>query len=121
MRSKTLDVAISETLDEMVVDHADRLHVCVDHGRSDEAESTALEIAAEYVGLGGGRGNLAQRAPAILLWPAIHELPAVGVEASEFFLHGEKRPRVLHRGGDLHPVPDDPGIIRNRKIGREHV
>src|SRR5580765_4895163 len=66
MRSKTLDVAISETLDETIVDHADRLHVCVDHGRSDEAECAALEIAAESIGLGGGRGNLAQSAPAIL-------------------------------------------------------
>jgi hypothetical protein len=30
----------------VIVDHADRLHVRVDDGRADEAESAALEIAA---------------------------------------------------------------------------
>src|SRR6185369_4823298 len=101
------DVAIPETVDQVIVDHADRLHVPVDHSRSDEAEPTALEIAAHCIRLGGRCRNLAGRAPLILAWPAIHKSPAVRVEASEFFLHDQKRPSVPHSGCDLDPVPDD--------------
>src|SRR6266550_4373267 len=91
------DVSISVTVDHMIVDHADGLHVRVDHRRSNEAEPAALEIAAERVRLGGRCGDLTQRAPPILLWPATDELPAVRVEASVFFLHCQKRSGVLHR------------------------
>src|SRR5260221_7393062 len=69
--AKPPDVSISETVDYVIVDHADRLHVCVDHGRSHKTEPAALEITAECVRLGGRCGNLAQRTPAILSWPAI--------------------------------------------------
>src|SRR6267142_6808065 len=112
LAAEPLDVSISETVDYVIVDHADRLHVCVDHCRSHKAEPAALEIAAECVRLGGRCGNLAQRAPAILPWPAIDKLPAIRVEASEFYLHDKKRLGVPHRGRDLHPVPDDPRIGR---------
>ena len=43
-------LSISETADEVVVHHADRLHVRIHDGRTDEAESAALEILAERVG-----------------------------------------------------------------------
>jgi hypothetical protein len=46
-----LHLAVSETVDEMVVHHPDRLHVGVDDGRSDEAETALLQILAESVGL----------------------------------------------------------------------
>src|SRR5580704_17516006 len=94
----------------MVVDHPHRLHVAVDHGGSDEAESAPLEIAAERVGLARGGGNLAHGFPSILSRPTVNELPAILVEAAVLFLHRQKRSCVLHRGGDLHAVPDDPGI-----------
>ena len=47
--AETAHVAIAETLDRVIVDHPDSLHVRVDHGRSNEAEAAALEIAAERV------------------------------------------------------------------------
>src|SRR6476620_11797324 len=108
----------------MIVNHADRLHVCVDDCRSDKAEAAALEIADECVRFGGRCGNLSQRFPPILPRPAIDELPAVRVETSEFFLHGQKRSRILHRGGNLQPVSDDPwlgGQLVNpsRRISRD--
>src|SRR5712691_11960648 len=106
LAAEPADVTVSETVDQVIVDHADRLHVRVNHRRSDEAEPAALEIAAKRVRLGGRCRNLAQRAPAILPWPAIDKLPAIRVEASEFFLHDKKRLGVPHRGGDLQPVPD---------------
>ena len=48
---ESLSLSISETADEVVVHHADRLHVRIDDGRTDEAESAPLEILAERVGL----------------------------------------------------------------------
>src|SRR6476661_7771923 len=44
-----LNFPISKAIDQMVVDHADRLHVGVNHRRSDEAESALLQILAESV------------------------------------------------------------------------
>jgi hypothetical protein len=45
-----LNLSISKTADEVVVHHADRLHVRIHDGRTDEAESALLEILAERVG-----------------------------------------------------------------------
>src|SRR6476660_7995162 len=82
-RPEPADVSISVTVDYVIVNHADRLHVCVDDRRSNEAETAALEIAAERVRFGGRCGNLTKRIPPILPGPAIDELPAVCVEAPE--------------------------------------
>src|SRR5438876_2922466 len=109
-RPEPAHVSISVTVDYVIVHHADRLHVRVDDRRSDEAESAVLEIAAERVRFGGRCGNLTRRIPPILPRPAIDELPAVRVKASVFFLHSQKRSRVLHRSGDLQPVSDDPWL-----------
>src|SRR6266576_6227202 len=94
----------------MVVHHADSLHVRVDHGGSDEAESPPLQIATERVRLGRRRGNLAHGFPSTLSRPAVDESPAISVEAPVFFLHRQKRSRVLYRRGDLRAIPDDPWI-----------
>ena len=106
------DVTVAETVDQVIVDHADRLHVRVDHCRSDEAEAAALEIAAECVRVSGRCGNLAQRAPAILPRPAIDKLPAIRVEASKFFLHDGSR----SEGGRL-----GVGGQERRRVSRERV
>ena len=45
-----LNLSIPVTADEVIVHHADRLHVRIDHRRTDEAESAVLEILAERVG-----------------------------------------------------------------------
>src|SRR5436190_17492744 len=94
----------------MVVHHADRLHVRIHDGRTDEAESAVLEILAERVGFGGGRRNLPHRLPSIQTGPSIDEPPAISVETSELVLDREKRPRVAHSGFDLHPVSNDRRI-----------
>jgi hypothetical protein len=46
-----LHFAVSETVDQVIVHHPDRLHVSVDDGRADKAESPAFQILAEGVGL----------------------------------------------------------------------
>src|SRR5258706_8554061 len=45
-------LAVSETIDKVIVHHPDRLHVGVDDGGADEAESAFLQILAERVRLG---------------------------------------------------------------------
>src|SRR6185295_16644657 len=125
-RPEPAHVPISIAVDYVIVDHADRLHVCVDDRRSNEAETAALEIAAECVRFGGRRRNLTQRIPPVLPRPAIDELPAIRVEASEFFLHGQKRSRILHRSGNLQPVSDDPWLAGqlvhpSRRISRDFL
>jgi hypothetical protein len=91
----------------VVVDHADCLHVRVDHRRAHEAEAAALEILAERVGFARGGRNLPMRPPAIHSRLAADELPAVGVEAAELVPHGEERAGVFHRGLDLLAITDD--------------
>ena len=50
--SEPLNLGIAEAVHQMVVDHADRLHVGVDDRRSDKAEAALLQVLAERVGLG---------------------------------------------------------------------
>src|SRR5258706_50919 len=64
-------VTISETVNQMIVHHTDRLHVRVNHGGSDEAESATLQVFAERVGLVRRGGDLAQRRPPVLARPAV--------------------------------------------------
>src|SRR5713226_7927841 len=100
----------------MVVDHPDRLHVAVHHGGSHEAESPPLQIAAERVGLARRGGDLTHGFPTILSRPTVDELPAVRVEAAVLLLQRQKRSSILHRGGDLQAVPDDPGSVVSLSI-----
>src|ERR1700720_278850 len=43
------NLLISETVDEVIVHHADRLHVCINDGRTNEAESPGFKILAKRV------------------------------------------------------------------------
>src|SRR5260221_9003023 len=76
------NVAISKAVDEMIVDHPDCLHVAVDHGGSDEAESPPLQIAAERVGLARRGGNLTHGFSKILLRATVDEFSAKNGEAA---------------------------------------
>src|SRR5712691_8413739 len=44
------NLSISKTVDEVIVHHADRLHVRINDGRTNEAESPVFEILAKRVG-----------------------------------------------------------------------
>jgi hypothetical protein len=52
------NLSTSETLDEVIVDHADRLHVRIHDGRTNEAESSEFEILAKRVRFTRRRRNL---------------------------------------------------------------
>lgn len=50
IRIELPNLSVSETVDDVIVHHADCLHVRVNDGRTDEAEPAAFEILAERVG-----------------------------------------------------------------------
>src|SRR3984893_9633475 len=98
------DLAITETIDEVIVYHSNRLHVRINDRRADEAESPVLEVLAECVGFGRSRRNLSYRLPSVNLGPPADKTPAVGVKLPELFLDFEQCAGVAHCGFDLHPV-----------------
>jgi hypothetical protein len=47
---ETLNLSIAKTINNMVVHHAESLHVCIDDRRTDEGESSLFEVLAERIG-----------------------------------------------------------------------
>ena len=75
---------------QMIVDHADGLHVRVHDRAADKLEAALLEVFAEGVGfLGSCRQVLHTREP-ILNRLAAHETPNVLVKRAKFFLNVKK-------------------------------
>src|SRR2546430_3903680 len=74
---------MSKAVDQMVIDHPDRLHVCIDDRRTHEGKATVLQIVAHGVGLGAARGDIAFGSPAVLDRATVDEAPLVRVEAAE--------------------------------------
>src|SRR5258708_8286852 len=107
---KLLDLAITKTIDEVIVYHSNRLHVRINDRRAYETESALLEVFAECIGFGRGRRNLPRRLPAVKLRPPVDKTPAIGVKITELFLGFEKGTRISHRRFDLHPVANNPQI-----------
>ena len=46
------DLAITKTIDEVIVYHSDGLHVGINDRRTNETESAMLEVPAECIGFG---------------------------------------------------------------------
>src|SRR6267378_1205218 len=101
------DLPITETIDEVIVYHSDRLHVRIDNSGADEAESPVFEVLTECDGFGRSRWNLPRSLPMVDLGPPADKAPAVGVKVPELFLDFEKCACVAHCGFDLHPVAND--------------
>src|SRR5258708_35357854 len=83
---KLLDLAITKAIDQVIVYHSNRLHVRINDRRAYETESALLEVFAECIGFGRGRGNLPRRLPPVELRPPTDKTPAIGVKIPEFFL-----------------------------------
>ena len=101
---------MSRARDEMVVDHAGRLHQRVTDGRADEFESASNQIVAHRVGFGCARRQLSHSSPTILFRFTADKTPEVSVEAVKLFPDREKRFRILDRRRNLQPVPHDSGV-----------
>ena len=101
------DLPITETIDEVIVYHSNRLHVGIHDRRTNKTEPAMLEVLAERIGLDRSRGNLSHDLPPVKLWLSVNETPAIGVEASKLFLDFEKRACVAHGALDLHAVANN--------------
>src|SRR6476469_4824690 len=96
-----------EARDDVVVDHADSLHVGIDDRAAYEFEAALLEVLAERVRLlRRGRQVLHVR-EAVLNWFAADETPDVFVERAELFLHVEKSLGIRNCRGNLQPIAND--------------
>src|SRR5438132_9019333 len=109
------DLRMSKAVDQMVVDHAHGLHVRINDRRTDEGETTALQITAQGVGSSGASRDIPYGSPAVLDRAALDEAPLVSVEGSELFLKLEKRLGIPDRRFNLGPVANDPRIRKQRR------
>src|SRR2546430_17330059 len=73
------ELPITETIDEVIVYHSNRLHVGIHDRRTNETESATLKVLAERIGLDRSRGNLSHDLPPVKRWLSVHETPAIGV------------------------------------------
>src|SRR5579862_9706827 len=106
MLSFLQDFLIAEATDEVIVYQTSRLHVRVRDRWPDEAESSLLEILAQYFGFGRSRWDLRRSFPAAEFGLPVDEPPAVGVKNAELLLDFQERTSVAHRSLDLQPVTD---------------
>src|SRR5947207_13949194 len=104
---------MSRARDEMVVDHAGRLHQRVTDGRADEFESAFNQIAPHRVGFGCARRQLSHSSPTTLFRLATDKTPEVSAEAAKLFPHREKRYRILDRRRHFQPLPHDPTVAEH--------
>src|SRR6201987_4943754 len=101
------ELPITETIDEVIVYHADRLHVGIHDRRTNETESATFKVLAKRIGLDRSRRNLSHDLPPVKLWLSVNEPPAIGIEASELFLDFEKCACIAHGGLDLRAVANN--------------
>src|SRR5438477_2573446 len=101
---------MAKAVDDMVVDHADRLHESVANRGANELESAALEALAQGVRFRSLRRHLLECLAGVLQHAAVDELPDVMVERSELRLYSQERRGVLDGRFNLEPVADDSRI-----------
>src|SRR6266478_6936489 len=75
--NRAQNLSITKTVNQVVVNYANRLHVGTNNRRAYEAESPAFEILAECIGLRRHRRNLSRSFPTVEPRPPAHKLPAV--------------------------------------------
>src|SRR5579872_721374 len=96
----------------MIVHHTDCLHEGIADRRSDKVKSPAFEVFAHRVRFLGARRNLLERLGRVHSRLASDELPDVGIEAAEFFLHAKERLRILNCGCNLEFVANDARVAQ---------
>src|SRR5438270_8864948 len=101
---------MAKAADDVIVDHADRLHEGIADRGTDELKAASLELLAHRVRLRRLGRHLLGRLPGMMLHTASDELPDVTVEASEFLQHAQECLGVLDGCLDLEPVADDSWI-----------
>ena len=105
-------VFVAETIDNVVIDHADGLHQGVADGGSDEFESPPAHILAHGEGFRAGGRDLVQSLPVVLNGTVIHELPDIVVETAKFRLGLQETICIGDKGPDLEIVADNSRVLQ---------
>lgn len=71
---------MAETMHEMVVDHADGLHMGIHDGAAHKLESALLEVVTQRIRFRCCGGEIFQPAPSILNGPPVDKTPDIGIE-----------------------------------------
>ena len=94
----------------MVIHHPDCLHEGVADRWPYKLESSFEQVTAHLVGFLCSRLYLGGYGERIDDGLAAHKLPDVRIKAAEFFLHCQKRSRVLYRGTNFQPITDNARV-----------
>src|SRR5262249_24333193 len=101
---------VAMALNEVVVDHAGRLHERIDDGRTYELETAPRELRGDLSRQFGLGGNLRDRAEPVLLRTAVEEIPQQGRESRTLVHDLEIGARGEHSAFDLRAVAHDTRI-----------
>src|SRR3954470_3170000 len=105
---------VTMAVDEMIVDHAGRLHEGIDDRRADEFEAARGQLLGDLHGE-RRRGRYAHGGLEMIdLGPSVHEVPQEFREAGALLHDVEIGFRARYRAVDLGLVAHDPGIVHQR-------
>jgi hypothetical protein len=102
-----LELPISETTYDVIVDHANCLHERVTNGCPNELEPSFLQIFAHGFRLSSAGGNIRHLLPRVLDRPSLNELPDVVVKGPKLFLYPQERSSVSDSRVDFELVSYD--------------
>ena len=105
-------VAVTETIDQVIVHHTHGLHVGVADGAAHELETSPFQVLAQSIRFKAFGGDFPDRLPSILFRLIPNESPDIVVKRAELVLHKQKQFRILDGSLDLQRVADDPGILQ---------
>src|SRR5580704_15234529 len=123
-RPELLALRMAIAADQMIVDHADRLHEGVDDGRPAEFEAALRQLFGDRARDCSLRRYLACGFVVVDLWLAVDEVPQQLRKARPLVHDVEPGPRRAHGAFDLGAVAHDAGILHQpldlgRSIARD--
>src|SRR3989337_2239251 len=101
---------MSKAGNDMIINHANRLHVCIADCRADELELPFPQSLAHHVRLRRVGGELLQVPPSIFDRLTADEPPDEGVETAKLLLDSQKRLCILDGRHNLQLIADDPSV-----------
>src|SRR6516162_3233371 len=110
-RSKLLHGGVTVASDQMVVNHADRLHEGIDDGRPAELEAALLKVLRDGARNRGLVGHLSRGLVVIDLRLTVDEIPQQLGKARTLLHYVQEGARRQHRALDLRTVAHDAGIL----------
>ena len=106
---------VTAAIDEMIVDHAGRLHEGVDDGRPDEIAAHARASPWRWRARRRSRRHVLQAHPRVVDRASVDEAPQMTGEAA-LVREVENDAGQRHRRLDLGPVADDAGVLHQRVL-----